>query len=132
MSTWRRFAGDDHVCGHEHPAGCFFAGPEHGESSAEALERAFQEGSLVTNGLVYAELAPKFETQKALDDVLEGLSLRILGVGRDVAFSAGRAWQAYRKAGGKRDRILPDFLIGAHAGSVAERLLTRDRGFYRN
>jgi len=79
MSTWRRFAGDDHVCGHEHPAGCFFAGPEHGESSAEALERAFQEGSLVTNGLVYAELAPKFETQKALDDVLEGLSLRILG-----------------------------------------------------
>ena len=31
----------------------------------------------------------------------------------------------------KQDRIPPDFLIGAHAQSKADILLSRDRGFYK-
>lgn len=59
-----------------------------------------------------------------------------LGVGFSAiemaaALAAGEAWKMYRSQGGQRDRMVADFLIGAHALAQADRLLTRDRGVYR-
>jgi predicted nucleic acid-binding protein len=50
---------------------------------------------------------------------------------REAIFIAGAAFLQYRRGGGARQRILPDFLIGAHALASGATLLTRDRGFYR-
>ena len=49
----------------------------------------------------------------------------------ETAILASTVWKVYRSRGGRRERMVADFLIGAHALSQAERLLTRDRGFYR-
>jgi predicted nucleic acid-binding protein len=47
------------------------------------------------------------------------------------AEAASVAWRSYRQREGPRGRIVADFLIGAHSLAHADRLLTRDRGFYR-
>ena len=45
---------------------------------------------------------------------------------------ASRAWRRYRQGDGKKTRILPDFIVGSHARMQANRLTSRDRGFYRS
>lgn len=47
-----------------------------------------------------------------------------------IAYEAGLRWTRYRRTGGPLERIISDFLIGAHAVAAADAFLTRDRGFY--
>jgi len=102
------------------------------EASAGALQDSAAEGSLVISDVVYAELCIYFETQRDCDAFLEESDIRVQALTRESHFLASRAWRTYRKQGGKRTRILPDFLIGAHGQNQATRLLSRDRGFYRS
>ncbi len=100
-------------------------------NSAELLKLAYDEGALMICAIVYAELVPQFEDRSILDSALATINVSLSSVDADIVFLAGEKWGHYRKSGGKRERIISDFLIGAHAVIKAERFLTRDRGFYK-
>lgn len=101
------------------------------DPSQRALETVAAAGSLVICDLVYAELCVHFESQAICDAFLSDVGIHAEALSRPASFLASRVWRSYRRQGGPRERILADFLIGAHAQLQASQLLSRDRGFYR-
>ena len=95
-----------------------------------ALHRAVQQGEIVVSTVTFAELAHRFSTQSDLERFLDFLGCRLSPVEASTAYLAGTFFRQHLKRGGKRSRILPDFLIAAHAQLQADRLLTRDKRFF--
>lgn len=101
------------------------------DAAIEAVESSAAAGSLVICDLVYAELCAHFREQRECDEFLAENEIGVESLSRAAHFAASRVWREYRRQGGSRVRILADFLVGAHAALHANRLLSRDRGFYR-
>ena len=109
----------------------FDADPAWADWSAAQLDLWATRGPLVINDIVYAELSIGFGTVDALDEVIERARLDLRRVPRDALFLAAAAWQRYRRRGGTRHGVLPDFFIGAHAAVLGAPVLTRDPKRYR-
>lgn len=87
---------------------------------------------LAINPIIYSELSLAFSTVEALDDAVAKLGLDVLELPRPALFLAGKAFIRYRRRGGKKNNVLADFFIGAHAAVLGCSLLTRDAQRYRD
>ena len=85
---------------------------------------------LAINTIVYAEISPRFVTPAELDRLLANMDVKVLGIPRAAAFLAGKAFAYYRRRGGAKANVLPDFFIGAHAVVLGCPVLTRDTRRY--
>ncbi|HEX5308335.1 MAG TPA: type II toxin-antitoxin system VapC family toxin [Solirubrobacteraceae bacterium] len=109
----------------------FGADPKFGARSGQALRECIAAGSVIACDIVWAETSASFAEPKAAEAALAHLRVDFCSLDSSTSLAVGQSWRTYRKAGGSRERVIADFMIGAHALANADRLLTRDRGFYR-
>ncbi|MGH3911146.1 MAG: type II toxin-antitoxin system VapC family toxin [Pseudonocardiaceae bacterium] len=105
--------------------------PTWAQWSEGALAKARDEGRLMINPIVYAEVSTGFDRVEDLDDAVPVDDFERESLPYEAGFVAGKAFLAYRKRGGQRRSPLPDFYICAHAAVRRYRLLTRDVARYR-
>jgi predicted nucleic acid-binding protein len=107
--------------------------PVFGQASKQALRRCLQEGTVIACEVVWAEVVTTYSNKKnQVVDVLNRIGIEYSAITLEAALEAAACWYAFRKNSKVRDRIVADFLIGGHALILSDRLLTRDRGFYRD
>lgn len=100
--------------------------------SSRRLAELADTSELAINPIIYAEVSIGFERIEELDDVLPVDCFRRLPLPWEAAFLAGKCFLRYRRQGGGRNSVLPDFYIGAHAAVAGLALLTRDVARYRS
>jgi len=98
--------------------------------SARKLAASSLVEDLFVNPIVYAEISARYDKQNEVDRMLAAAGLEFMGVPRQAAFLAARAYRRYRSQGGSRTSLLPDFFIGAHAAVLGASILTRDTRRY--
>jgi predicted nucleic acid-binding protein len=99
-------------------------------ASLAALKRARAEGGLIVCEMTIAEISPALEPGgHSVEELLGEWEMVYVPCGREAALDAGQGFTRYLSRGGKRGRIVADFLIAAHAQHHADRLLARDDGF---
>lgn len=72
----------------------------------------------------FAEASVAYNSAKELHSVLEELGIDRLPTSDEALYLAGQTLKKYRAGGGTRDKILPDFIIGAVASIEGINLVT--------
>lgn len=103
----------------------------HGWSRSQVVS-AFRRGPVVINPIIYAEFSVRYRDIQDVERLLPQDEFRRENLPWTAAFAAAAAFRIYRASGGGRERILPDFLIGAHAAIRGYSVLTRDTKGYRS
>lgn len=109
----------------------FGADPRFGAASADALRSCLNDGAVVASDVVWSETRAAFGADDEFLHAMQVARIDFSPASQKTATLAGLTWKKYRASGGQRLRVIADFLIGAHATAQCDRLLTRDRGYYR-
>jgi len=108
-----------------------YKGEMGGEAWLEVLRSQSKLGRLIVCEVVVAELAALSYDEKESVAFFRDLGIDYEPMQPPAALLAGRIFHAYRQAGGPREHLIPDFLIGAHALLQAGQLAAADRGYLR-
>ena len=83
-------------------------------------------GPLAINAIVFAEFCAAYNELPEVERAVHAMALQRLSIPDEALFLASQAHRAYRRRGGNKATVLPDFLIGAHAAVARIPILTRD------
>jgi predicted nucleic acid-binding protein len=103
-----------------------------GSSSSFALSGALANDDVVICEAVVAEVQLMLDTASNIMETLNSMGVRFLPINEQAAVRAGVMNRRFRDRGGRRERVVADFLIGAHALLQCDSLITRDAGFFRD
>ena len=105
------------------------------ESGFEAwqrlLEKAARSGQLCMCPVTFSEISPGHSNAAAVLRDLSVLAITYEEISPESAFLAGDIHMKYRREGGPRHHLIPDFLIAAHAQVQCTHLAAIDRGYMR-
>ena len=106
--------------------------PVYAEASEQCVADALAREDVVVCDAVVAEVQAMLDTSVSLMDTLTSLGIRYLPTQEAAAMRAGHMNKRFRARGGKRERVVADFLIGAHALLQCDGLITRDEDFFHD
>ena len=105
--------------------------PRFASLSEAALRKARQQGKLIVCECAVAEIFPALGSKTDFAEFLSDWQIEFSAMNLEAAVMAGEHFATYLSRGGQAKRVVPDFLIAAHASVAADRLLARDRGYLR-
>lgn len=105
--------------------------PQWADWSIAQLRAQAKLHALAINPVIYAEMSLSFSKLEALDEVVKTMELELREIPRPALFLAAKAYALYRRRGGNKGQVLPDFFIGAHAAVEGWPLLTRDASRFK-
>jgi predicted nucleic acid-binding protein len=109
------------------------AGDDAAAAGAElSLRECLSAGPVALCDVVLAEVTTALRDGAEVLGVLEEMGIRFHATEGKAAVRAGEMQRRYRQRGGKRQRTVPDFLVGAHALLQCNALITRDASFFRD
>ncbi|ACI56486.1 putative nucleic acid-binding PilT-like protein [Rhizobium leguminosarum bv. trifolii WSM2304] len=108
------------------------AGSDWSGWSRRKMLDVFRDGPVLINPIIYSEFSVRYDDMDEVDQLLPQDEFRRENLPWPAAFAAARAFRLYRRAGGGREQILPNFFIGAHAAIRGYKILTRDPRGYRS
>jgi len=102
------------------------------ESAEVSLRQALSVGPVVVCEVVLTEIVTALKNGAEALDALEVMGIAYAATESRAAIRAGEMQRRYRQRGGRRERTVPDFLVGAHAMLQCSGLITRDDAFFRD